>query len=208
MAGATGLHAILRSPATWLGTGLIVPILLEQGSTEVHIIALFLGDMGIWSMDGLHMLAERARICVPLGAAWDLADVGFLGREPVLGYGWGPKGQTRCNTCSEAIPCSLAALAGTGGKCSNMFTACGSIAPGPVHRNLASCSTWCTSLACKGGASPNELLPQEPGDTNQRVGKTHTLPENQDWDFKLIHVSVKSREDQGNFQSPGPGVHT
>lgn len=56
--GATGLHTLLGSPATWLGAGLIVPILLEQWSTEVHIITLFLGHMGIWPVDGLHMLAE------------------------------------------------------------------------------------------------------------------------------------------------------
>lgn len=91
MAGAAGLHTVLRPPATRLSAGLIVPILLEQRSTEVHIIALLLGDMGIWPMDRLHMLAERAGVCVPLGAAWDLADVGFLGRGPGLGYGWGPK---------------------------------------------------------------------------------------------------------------------
>ena len=58
MAGATGLPTLLRSPATWLGAGLIVPILLEQWSADVHIITLFLGDVGIWPVDGLHMLAE------------------------------------------------------------------------------------------------------------------------------------------------------
>lgn len=58
MAGATGLHTLLRSPATWLGAGLIVPILLEQWSTDMYIITLFLGDMGVWPMDSLHMLAE------------------------------------------------------------------------------------------------------------------------------------------------------
>ena len=91
VAGATGLHTILRSPATGLATGLFVPILFEQWRTEVHIIALLLSDMGIWSMDRLHMLAERARVCVPLGAARDLADVGFLGGKAGLDYGWGPK---------------------------------------------------------------------------------------------------------------------
>lgn len=91
VAGAAGLHTVLRSPATGLATGLIVPILLEQWRTEVHIIALLLSDMGVWSMDRLHMLAERAGVCVPLGAARDLADVGFLGGESGLGYGWGPK---------------------------------------------------------------------------------------------------------------------
>lgn len=91
VAGASGLHTVLRSPAAWLGTGLTVAILLEQWGTEVHIIALLLSDMGIWSMDRLHMLAEGAGVCVPLGAARDLADVGFLGGESGLGYEWGPK---------------------------------------------------------------------------------------------------------------------
>lgn len=58
VAGATGLHTILRSPSTWLGAGLIVPIFLEQWGPEMHVVALFLGDMGIWPMDSLHVLAE------------------------------------------------------------------------------------------------------------------------------------------------------
>lgn len=81
LAGAAGLSALLRAPAAGLGAGLIVPILLEQRSTEVHIIALLLGDVSIWAMHCFHMFPERAGVCVPLGAAWDLADVGFLGRE-------------------------------------------------------------------------------------------------------------------------------
>ena len=84
LAGAAGLGTLLRAPAAGLGTGLIVPILLEQGRSEVHVVALLLGDMGIWAVYRFHMLPQRAGVCVSLGAAWDLADVGFLGREAGL----------------------------------------------------------------------------------------------------------------------------
>lgn len=81
LAGAAGLSALLRAPAAGLGAGLIVPILLEQRGPEVHIIALLLGDMSIWAVHCFHMLPERTWVCVSLGTAGDLADIGFLGRE-------------------------------------------------------------------------------------------------------------------------------
>ena len=80
LASAAGLGVVLRAPAG-LGAGLAVPILPEQGGAEVHIVALLLGDVSVWAMDRLHVLPEGAGVRVPLGAAWNLADVGFLGSE-------------------------------------------------------------------------------------------------------------------------------
>ena len=82
LASAAGLGVVLGAPAG-LGTGLAVPILPEQRGAEVHIVALFLGDVSVWAMDRLHVLPEGAGVRVPLGAAWNLADVGFLGSEEV-----------------------------------------------------------------------------------------------------------------------------
>lgn len=80
LASAAGLGIVFGAPAG-LGAGLAVPILPEQGGTEVHIVALLLGDVSVWAVDCLHVLPERAGVRVPLGAAWNLANVGFLGRE-------------------------------------------------------------------------------------------------------------------------------
>lgn len=90
LAGAAGLGALW---AARLGAGLTVPILFEQRCAEVHVVALLLGDVGIWAVDRFHVLPERAGVCVSLGAAWDLADVGFLGREAGPCHGWGYKDQ-------------------------------------------------------------------------------------------------------------------
>lgn len=81
LAGAAGLSTLLRAPAAGLCAGLIVPILLEQRGPEVDIVALLLGDMSIWAVHCFHMLPERTWVRVSLGTAWDLADIGFLGRE-------------------------------------------------------------------------------------------------------------------------------
>lgn len=81
LAGAAGLRAILGAPAAGLGAGLTVPVLLEQRSPEVHVVALLLGDVSIGAVHSFHVFPERAGVRVSLGAAWDLADVGFLGRE-------------------------------------------------------------------------------------------------------------------------------
>lgn len=80
LASAAGLGVVLGAPAG-LGAGLAVPILPEQGGAEVHIVALLLGDVSVWAVHRLHVLPEGAGVRVPLGAAWNLADVGFLGRE-------------------------------------------------------------------------------------------------------------------------------
>lgn len=81
LAGAAGLRAVLRAPAAALGAGLAVPVLLEQRGPDVHVVALLLGDVSIWAVHGFHVFPERAGVRVALSAAWDLADVGFLGRE-------------------------------------------------------------------------------------------------------------------------------
>lgn len=88
LAGAAGLGTLLGAPAR-LGAGLAVPVLPEQGGAEVHVVALLLGDVSIWAVDRFHVLPEGAGVCVPLGAAWDLADVGFL--EEKRRYGWDRK---------------------------------------------------------------------------------------------------------------------
>ena len=80
LASAAGLGVVLGAPAG-LGAGLAVPILPEQGGAELHIVALLLGDVSVRAVHRLHVLPEGAGVRVPLGAAWDLADVGFLGRE-------------------------------------------------------------------------------------------------------------------------------
>lgn len=52
----------------------------------MHVVALFLGDMSVWAVYRFHVLPERAGVRVAFGAAWDLADIGFLGREAGLCY--------------------------------------------------------------------------------------------------------------------------
>lgn len=94
LAGAAGFSSLLRALATRLSVGLIVPILLEQWGPKVHVIALLLGDMSIWAMHRFHVLPERAGVCVSLGAAWDLADIGFLGREAGSSFMGEPQRQT------------------------------------------------------------------------------------------------------------------
>lgn len=42
------------------------------------VSSVLLGDVGVWPMHCLDMLAERTGICIALGAARDLADIGFL----------------------------------------------------------------------------------------------------------------------------------
>lgn len=44
----------------------------------MNVIALLFGDVGFRSMHCLHVFPERTGVCVSLGAAWDLADIGFL----------------------------------------------------------------------------------------------------------------------------------
>lgn len=83
LAGAAGLSALLRALAARLRAGLVVPVLLEHRGTQVHVVALLLGDVSIWAVHGFHVLPERAGVCVTLGAARDLADVGFLEEKQV-----------------------------------------------------------------------------------------------------------------------------
>lgn len=42
------------------------------------VTAVLLGDMSIRSMHSLDMFAQGTGVCVAFGAAWDLADIGFL----------------------------------------------------------------------------------------------------------------------------------
>lgn len=44
----------------------------------MDIVALFLCDVGIRSVYGLDVFPEGTRVCVPLCAARDLTDIGFL----------------------------------------------------------------------------------------------------------------------------------
>ena len=110
LAGAAGLGTLLRASAPGLGTGLVVPVLLEQRGAEVHVVTLLLGDVSVWAVYRLHMLPERAGVRVSLGAAWDLADVGFLGREGGLCYAWDVKQTVKGSApqSPEAMSCPSA----------------------------------------------------------------------------------------------------
>lgn len=125
LAGAAGLGTLLRALATRLSAGLSVPILLEQGGAEVHVIALLLGDMGIWAVDRFHMLPERAGVRVSLGAAWDLANVGFLGREAGLHHGRDTKTASEGGTAHSlaAMPDALVEPGRHSGEVLDLFAA-------------------------------------------------------------------------------------
>lgn len=51
----------------------------------MNIIALLLCDVGIRPVDGLDVFPEGTRVCVPLRAARDFTDVGFLSIQANLG---------------------------------------------------------------------------------------------------------------------------
>lgn len=51
----------------------------------MNIIALLLCDVGIRPVHGLDVFPEGARVCVPLCAARDFTDVGFLSIEANIG---------------------------------------------------------------------------------------------------------------------------
>lgn len=57
---------------------LVLPILSGSRWPGHKVTALFLGDVGLRSMDCLDVLPERTGICVALCAARDLAYIGFL----------------------------------------------------------------------------------------------------------------------------------
>lgn len=92
----------------------------------MHIVALLLGDVSVWAMYRFHVLPEGAGVRVSLGTAWDLADIGFLGREAGMCY----------ETLSGSTPRSPGAmprpLAGIVRRCwmeSGQLQACRSSAP-------------------------------------------------------------------------------
>lgn len=51
----------------------------------MNITALLLRDVGIRPVDGLDVFPEGTRVCVPLRAARDFTDVGFLSIQANLG---------------------------------------------------------------------------------------------------------------------------
>lgn len=112
LAGAAGLGALLGALAARLSAGLRVPVLLEQQGAEVHVVALLLGHVSVGAVHGFHVLPERAGVRVALGAAWDLADVGFLGEkreafrtgQKALGMGHSPRKPCRFLWQSLAAP--------------------------------------------------------------------------------------------------------
>lgn len=57
---------------------LVLAVLLRRRRPRRQVAALFLGDVGLWAVDRLHVLPERAGICVALRAAGNLTYVGFL----------------------------------------------------------------------------------------------------------------------------------
>ena len=68
-------------------TRLMVPRVALVGATACPVMfipALFLCDVSVRAVDRLDVLTERAGVCVSLGAACDLADVGFLKVEQTI----------------------------------------------------------------------------------------------------------------------------
>lgn len=57
---------------------LVLAVLPGRRRPRRQVAALFLGDVGLRAVDRLHVLPERAGICVALGTTRDLTDVGFL----------------------------------------------------------------------------------------------------------------------------------
>lgn len=57
---------------------LVLAVLLRRRRPRRQVAALFLGDVGLWAVDRLHVLPERAGIRVALRAAGNLTYVGFL----------------------------------------------------------------------------------------------------------------------------------
>lgn len=171
LAGAAGLGTLLGALATRLSAGLIVPILLEQGGAEVHVIALLLGDMGIWAVDRFHMLPERAGVRVSLGAAWDLANVGFLGREAGLHHGRDTKTASEGGTAHSlaAMPDALAEPGQHSGEVLDLFAASALwMEPLPPRPAGAQPCPACLPPSPEGKHVVQELPPQS-GDTDQTL---------------------------------------
>lgn len=62
-------------------TRLVLAVLPGRRWPRRKVAALFLGDVGLRAVDRLHVLPERAGICVALRTTGDLAYVGFLQRN-------------------------------------------------------------------------------------------------------------------------------
>lgn len=60
------------------GPRLVLSVLPGCRRPGRQVAALLLGDVGFGAMDRLHVLPERAGVCVSLGAAGDLTYVRFL----------------------------------------------------------------------------------------------------------------------------------
>lgn len=64
-----------------LGVGLVLAVAFGWLRSRRGIVALFLCDMGLWSVDRLDVFPERAGVRVALGAAGNLTHIWFLPRR-------------------------------------------------------------------------------------------------------------------------------
>lgn len=75
---AVGLCFALQASPALLGIRLVLSIPFGRLGSWGHVSPLLFGDVGLGAVDGLHMLPERAGVCVALGTARDLAHIRFL----------------------------------------------------------------------------------------------------------------------------------
>lgn len=65
---------------------LVLAVLLRRRRPRRQVAALFLGDVGLRAVHRLHVLPERAGVCVALRAAGDLTYIGFLQIQKIYSY--------------------------------------------------------------------------------------------------------------------------
>lgn len=79
--GGVGLNLAVRSSRTVLGIRLVLPVAFGWLLPWRDVAALFLGDVGFWSVHCFNMLPERAGIRVAFGTPRDLTHIRFLQRD-------------------------------------------------------------------------------------------------------------------------------
>lgn len=79
-ARAVGFQFVLRHACHLFIARLVLAVFFGRVRSRGQVAALFLGDVGLGPVDGLHVFAQRAGVRVALGAAGDLTHVGFLRR--------------------------------------------------------------------------------------------------------------------------------
>ena len=74
LVGEAAQRQLPRGPAGAVAAG----VARLHGGAGVRVAPLLLGDVGLGTVHGLHVLAQGAGVRVALGAARDFADVRFL----------------------------------------------------------------------------------------------------------------------------------